>query len=72
MVEEPLSHRTTKVIGCGFSSAIKRFHADIPRAHNETYVFRYPIITAGIGRTALGATFQAIDLRQGDPPWTLP
>ena len=72
MVEEPLSQRTTKVIDRDFRSAIKRFGTDIPAAHNETYVLRCPIITAGIGRTARRATFQAIDLRQGDTPWTLP
>jgi hypothetical protein len=35
MVEEPLSQRITKVIGADFRSAIKRFGADIPPAHNK-------------------------------------
>ena len=72
MVEEPLSHRITKVIGPDFQSAIKRFGADIPRAHNESPYFRCRIITGGIGRPLGDATFYAIDLRQGDTPWTLP
>jgi hypothetical protein len=36
MVEEPLSHRITKVIGGNFGPAIKQFRADIPRAHNKS------------------------------------
>jgi len=38
MVEEPLSQRITKVIGREFTTAINRFPADIPRAHNKTRV----------------------------------
>ena len=65
MVEEPLSQRITKVIGRRFSSAIKRFGSDIPRAHDWRGFFQCRIITGRIGSAAGHATFPAIGLKTG-------